>query len=249
MSEETKTESSEEVKDQVSAEEALKAAEQEASPAGESEQQTEPQTVPLEKHVKLRVRAQVAEIAQAKAEGALEAIQQMQVKEKPAAVSPLDTEIAKQRADGIPDDEMQIPASVMKADKLYERQVANQLVTDAADKQLRSQQKVSITKSKGIHDDWQTVISAGQDLLTEGQVGDIGRAGENFGELTYELCQTAITKAKPESNKAAPSESEAEKAEREAKEEAEKEKGKVPTRAEILKSIDADPAIVGAALL
>ena len=202
---------SSESQEQEVAQEALEAAateEVKASPA-----EAEP-TVPLHVHTALRGRAQTAEIAQARAEGKLEALQQQNV--ATATVSPLDAEIARQRVDGIEEEDISIPASVIQADKLYER---NQIVAAeeaAAKQQLGNIQIASMNTAKLVHADWQEVINAGQNLLTNGESMDVAAEGSNFGELAYEKCKAAIERANPVTKtEAAPetklSESEAEK--------------------------------------
>ena len=102
------------------------------------------------------------------------------------------------------------------------------------------------------HDDFNDVVLAGQDFLTQGELLDLENAGVDFGELCYNKCKTAAERVKPEPEpvpKPAPKnegKSEAEIAAAKAAE-ATAEKGKVQSQEEILKQ--ADPVAARAALL
>jgi hypothetical protein len=207
--------SSEVTKEEVT-QEALDAAAEEVKVPVEVEP-----TVPLHVHTALRSRAQDAEIAQARAEGKLEALQSQNV--ATATISPLDAEIARQRADGVEDADMQISASIMKADKAYEQNQATLAAEASAKQELGKTQVASMNTAKLVHDDWQGVVNAGQTLLSQGEAIDIAAAGDNFGAVAYEKCKAAIERNKVPVTQAAPeiklSESEADlKAEADAKE-------------------------------
>jgi len=165
--------SSESQTEQKNAQEALDAAvTEEAKPV-----EVEP-SVPLHVHTALRGRAQDAEIAQARAEGKLEALQSQNL--ATATVSPIDAEIARQKAEGIDEEDMQISPAVIKADKQYERNQAAIAAEATAKQQLGQLQVGSMNTAKLVHDDWQDVVNAGQSLLTPGQAIDIAAAGDNF---------------------------------------------------------------------
>lgn len=230
---EVNNEMSSDSQEQEVAQEALDAAATE-----EVKVEAEP-TVPLHVHTALRGRAQTAEIAQARAEGKLEALQNQNV--ATATVSPLDAEIARQRADGIEEDDISIPASILKADKQYEQnQIA--LATEAdAKQQLGQVQVASMNTAKLVHDDWQTVINAGQNLLSNGEAIDVAAEGNNFGEFAYQKCKAAIERAKPVTKIDAAPEIELSKSEAELKAEvdakAKEEADKVPSQEEVLNRV------------
>lgn len=254
MTEETK-QSSEMTEDEKLAQEALdetataegEASEsEETSPAEESKQQG----VPIPAHAALRKRAQTAEIGQARAEGALAAIEKQRTHDAPPSKSPLDLEIERQAAEGITEEDMTITPKVIRANDLYNQQVANQKAQAVAKEQLTAKQLTSATKAKGKHDDWQEIVLAADGLLSQGELIDIAAAGADFGEVAYAKSKAALERAKSPGTDAAPetklSKSEAEaKVKAEAKAKAEK----VPTQQEILKDINADPQTEAAALL
>ena len=245
-------EQSSEAKEQDLAQEALDATEKETPSAEESAEKEEP-TVPLHDHTALRQRAQQAEVAQARAEGKLAAIEQLQAQQQAPAKSPLQLEIERQAAEGISEEDMTVSPKIIKAQELYNQQVASQATETATRNQLAAKQLVSANKAKAGHEDWQSIVLAADGLMTEGELLDLSRAGENFGELAYTTANAAIERNKsgtetdtaPEKKQ---SESEAEakaKAEAEAKAKA----GKVPTQQEILKDLNVDPITEAAAQL
>ncbi len=210
---------------------------EEPSPAEEPEQ-----GVPVAKHAALRKRAQAAEIALARSEGELEAIKQHQASQGPAAKSPLDLEIERQTAMGIPEDDMSVSPRIIRANDLYNQQVANQAAEATKKHELGDIQVRSARAAKANHDDWMEVVAVGDGLLTPGELLDIMSAGVDFGEIYYAKLQEAIAKTAPKSEtktdtapEKKPSKSEAE--------------DKVPTQQEILKDIQADPQTIAAAQL
>lgn len=244
MTEETKQSS--EVKEPDLAQEALDATdataqtkEGEASPAGESEQ---PQGVPVAKHAALRQRAQQAEVAQARAEGELDAVKRQQATAAPSAKSPLDLEIERQAALGATEENMAVSPSVIKANDLYNQQVANQARADAVRQELATKQTTSANKAKAAIEDWQEVILAGDALLSPGEAVDIAACGDNFGQVAYDKCKAAIERNAPKSE----SKTETAPEKKEGKPEAEE---KVPTQAEILKDLNVDAVTEAAAQL
>jgi len=214
------------------------AADEETSPADELEQ-----GVPIAKHAALRQRAQQAEIARARAEGELAALREQQTRQAPAsAKSPLDLEIERQAAMGIDEEDMTISPKVIKANDIYNQQVANQKAEKAAREELAAKQTASAHKAMTIYPDWSQVVQAADGLLTQGELLDITRAGDNFGEIAYEKAQAALARnKKPEPNTSTAPEKKQSKSEAE--------KAKVPTRQEILDSISADPQTIAAAQL
>ena len=211
-------------------------AEEETSPAEEPEK-----GVPIAKHVALRHRAQSAEIAQARAEGELNALRQHQASQKPAAKSPLDLEIERQANMGILEEDMTITPALYRKQQLYDQQVANQTAESDRQHALGKIQKKSIMAAQANHEDWQQAVARGDGLLTPGEVLDIVNTGDGFGELYYAKLQEAIERNAPKSEsklvtapKEKPSKLEAE---------------KVPTQQEILNNLHADPQTIAAAQL
>jgi hypothetical protein len=238
----TDEKTSSEEKEQELAQEALEATADEGTPP--VEKPVDEPLVPLHKVTALRTRAQMAEIAQARAEGELAGIRQAQA---PPAKSPLDVEIARQAAEGIAEEDMTISPKVIRAHELYKEQVANQEAAARAAQELAVQQQVSKAKAIAVHDDWYDVIAAGQALLTPGELVDLNAAGVDFGESAYKKCIEAIERNKPAQEAAPekkPDESEAEKKAREAAEAA-----KVPSQEEILAEVGGDPDAVRASQL
>ncbi len=233
MAEETKMSSEE---NQELAKDALNAAGEETSPASESEQ-----NVPLAKHVALRKRAQEAELGQARLQGRVEAMTQMQTQQAPAVKSPLQLEIERQTAEGIAEEDMVISPKIIQTDKIHDKQVANQKAETDKQNALKNQQGVSADKSRVKYTDWQDVVTLGQRHLTAGELLDIQNAGADYGELAYSKCEAALERVKPEpEKKAAALEKELEQS---------KEKDKVPTQQEILDDIVADPVAIAASQL
>jgi hypothetical protein len=241
---ETKT-SSEEVQDQNLAQEALDAASDSATPpAGESVQQIEEPKVPLHEHTALRQRAQQAEIEKARLEGQLAVLQQQQTRQAPPEQSPLELEIARQATEGISEDEMVIPAKILRAEKQYERQVANQQAQQQSQQALLAQQAASAKSAMTTHTDFVDVVKVGEALLTPGEYLDCKNAGADFGDVIYAKCKAAIERNAPKvksdstpppaTPKTKPSESKVESRE-------------IPSRSEILNSVD--PITAAAALL
>jgi len=235
-------EQSSEVKDEDLAQEALDAtasAEEETSLADEPEQQG----VPVAKHAALRHRAQTAEIAQARLEGELSALKHQQAEQAPAPKSPLDIEVERQAALGILEEDMTISPRIIKANDLYNLQIANQATEANKKHELGVVQLASAKKAKVAHEDWQEVIGAGDALLTPGELLDIAATGVGFGELYYEECQAAITRNVPKT------ESETQNTAPETKPSKSEAEPKVPTQQEILKGLNVDPATEAAAQL
>ncbi len=221
---ETNEMSSEEVTEQVT-EEATNTEEAKVTPAEEP-------TVPLHQHTALRNRAQKAELAQAEMRGKLSAMEQIQTKQAPAPISPIDAFIQKELDDGVEANDIQIPAMLHVKERQYDKQVANQLTENDAANRLQVTQLASANASSLIHDDWEEVRLAGQALLTKGEFLDVTSAGEGYGELAYAKCKAAIERNKPvEKTEAAPK-----KEPSELKEEV-KEKVVVPTQDELLAGI------------
>jgi len=237
-SEKTEDELAQEALDATAAEETSEG--EETSPA----EGTEQQGVPVAAHAALRKRAQTAEIGQARAEGALAAIEKQQAHDAPPSKSPLDLEIERQAAEGIAEEDMAISPKIIKAQETYNQQIANQQAKAAAKEQLTAKQLTSATKAKAEHEDWQETVLAADGLLTQGELIDIAGAGVDFGEVAYAKSKAALERTK--SSDTAP-ETKPSKSEAEAKARAEAEK--VPTQKEILKDLNADPQTEAAAQL
>lgn len=215
-------------------------------------------TVPLHEHTKLRTRAQTAEIKNAKLEGRLEAIEAAQAKSIPAAISPLDAEIARQRLEGIEDDEMTISPTIYRKDQLWNKQRDNQVADATKTANLKHAQGVSADAMRAKHADYDEVLIAGQVHLTQGEFLDVQNAGfdgqnpnVDYGELAYNKCKAALERANPDKKtETAPNLSESEKAEaaKKAAEEAAKKEIVVPTQEEILAAgrEQVDPVAVAA---
>lgn len=236
-------EQSSEVKEEDLAQEVeAKAASAEETPAEEPEQ-----GVPVAKHAALRKRAQAAEIAQARAEGELNALRQQQASQAPATKSPLDLEIERQAAMGVPEEDMTITPALYRKQQLYDQQVANQAAEAQKKHELGDIQVRSARMAKALHEDWTEVVALGDGLLTEGELVDIMNTGEGFGELYYAKLQEAIARNAPKSE--AKTETAPEKKQSKSEAEKKKEEEKVPTQQEILKDIQADPITIAAAQL
>lgn len=210
------------------------------TPADESD--LKEQSVPVPKFQAMRQRAQTAEIEVAKLQGRVEAMQEAQQQQGSAPKSPVDLEIERQVAEGIAAEDVTITAKVYKAQKQYEQQIAQQQTESAANNELAAIQTASVAKSKAKYADWQDVTVTALPLLTQGEVLDISKAGDNYGEFAYEKCKAAIARNAPKANSV--SEEPALKPKKD-----ESDTGKVPTQEEILKGIDADPQTIAAAQL
>ena len=233
-------EQSSEVKEEDLAQEALDATADETSTADEPVIK-EP-TVPLHDHTALRTRAQAAEIAQARAEGELNAIRQQQASQTPAAKSPLDLEIERQAAMGVLEEDMTITPALYRRQQLFDQQIANQAAESNRQHELGKVQVVSLRTAKANHEDWMEVVAKGDALLTKGEVLDIVNTGEGFGEFYYAKLQEAIERNAPKSEPKAETAPEKKPSKSEAEE-------KVPTQQEILNDIQADPQTIAAAQL
>ena len=236
MTEEKEQSSEVKEEDLEALEAAASAEEEETSPAEEPEK-----GVPIAKHVALRHRAQSAEIAQARAEGELNALRQQQASQKPAAKSPLDLEIERQANMGILEENMTITPALYRKQQLYDQQVANQTAESDRQHALGKIQKKSIMAAQANHEDWQQAVARGDGLLTPGEVLDIVNTGDGFGELYYAKLQEAIERNAPKSESKLVTAPEKKPSKLEAE--------KVPTQQEILKDIQADPQTIAAALL
>lgn len=252
----TEIKQSSEEKEQVLAQEALDAANAEETPAAEEPVVKEP-AVPLHEHTALRQRAQQAEVDKARLEGELAGMKTQQASNAPAVISPYDAEVARQEAEGIGEEDMKFTPKILRAQDAYNKQVANQEATATAKQQMLNQQVASANKAKTEHEDWQATISAGQALLTPGELLDLEQTGVDFGEVAYEKCQTAIARsAKTEPDNTAPNKKDDKKSESEAEKKAAAEKVAaekakvVPTQQEILDVVgQVDPQTAHAATL
>ena len=232
MSEE-KQESSE-VKDDGLAKDALEAT------ADTSADEPE-QTVPLHKHTALRTRAQEAEVGRARAEGELAAVKAQQAQDAPAVKSPIDLEIERQAALGITEEEVVITPALYRKQQNYDKQVANQAAQTKATQELGARQLASVKKASAAHSDFQQIVKTGEVFLSEGELFDIGKAGDDFGELAYAKCAAALAANKPEA------ESKSKTGTAPEKKQSESEAETVPTQSEILKGLNVDPSVEAAA--
>ncbi len=215
--------------------EALDAANTEEKPPAEEEP-----TVPLHVHTALRSRAQTAEVAQARAEGKLEALQGQNI--KTATVSPLDAAKTAYIEENGDLEGFSFSVELYESQEAYKAHQATEAVKSDAAFTLANEQAVSVRSIRLVHDDYDAVINEGEALLTKGEHLDVISTGAKFGTFSYAKCKAAIERAKPvEKTEAAPktelSKLEAEakvKAEAEAKVKADAEK--VPSQDEVLKS-------------
>lgn len=244
MSEET--EQSSEVKDEGLAQEALGATAEAETPPAEKPA-AEELKVPLHTVTALRTRAQQAEVAQARAEGELAALKQVQSQQVPAPKSPLQLRAEEEE---VSIGEVKMDGALYEAQKEHDQQIATQATQAEATRKLGVQQLASTNKAKAAHEDWQKVVLDGQALLSPGELVDIGAAGDDFGELAYAKCATALAQNKSETDAAPEKKLSKSEAEAKAKAEAEaKAKEKVPSQQEILKGVEGDPASIAAAQL
>ena len=179
-------------------------------------------TVPLHDHTALRSKLQDERVANARLQGQLDAQAAQQAKRAPAAISPLDAEEARQREEGIPDDEMTISPAIIRADKLYDQQLANQAAETAAKQNHEASQRASARTFALVHDDYAEVVRQGMSHLSKYQEAEILDAGADFGEKSYNMCKKAIEASKPAPEPSEQTETEKLAAEAKAKEEANK---------------------------
>jgi len=245
MSEELKeTESNEEADSVQETLEATESDEEDVSTPAESNDKPDEPKVPLHEHTALRARAQQAELAAARLAGELEATRRIQASSAPSTKSPLELEMERQSAQGIDEEDMTISPKVIRDENAYQRQLAAKMVQEQTDAQFRAVQNASINQARIAHEDWQNVIDAGQNFLTKAELAYIEKS-ENAGEASYEMCQRAIARSKPQAvtesvKPVAPKKPSG----------PEKEKEKVPTQEEILAGIDnIDPMVLAVALL
>jgi len=234
----TEEEQSSEVKEEDLAQEALDATAEE-TPAADESVSKEP-TVPLHDHTALRQRAQAAEIAQARAEGELNALKASQTQ---AVKSPLDLEIERQTALGIPEEDMTITPTLYRRQQEFEQQAVSQATEASRKRELGDIQVKSAKAAQANHEDWNEVVAKGDGLLTKGELLDIVSIGEGFGELYYAKLQVAIKRNAPEPESKTKTETAPE------KKTSESEAEKVPTQEDILKDLKADPMVEAATKL
>ena len=156
------------------------------------------------KFTALRHRAQAAELEAAELKGRLAGIQEANAKAAPPAVSPLDAEIARQVAEGIPEDEMTVSPAIYRKQEIFKEQVANKKATTKATAEKAAIMEQSRAKAKADIADWDDVVTAGQVLLTQGELLDLENAGADFGEQAYTKCKAATDRAKPKTDTPAP---------------------------------------------
>ncbi len=154
----------------------------------------EVQTVPLDKHVALRHRAQTAEIEAAELRGRVSALEQVNTTHAPAAKSPLEL---RAEEDDCSVGEVRMDGDLYQKQAAWDRQQENVNAQAVADKALAVDTFTSMNEAKIAHDDWQTVIDAGDRLLSAGEQLDIKNAGAKFGEVAYAKCKVAIERNKP----------------------------------------------------
>lgn len=229
---ENEPEKSSEVKEQELAEEALDAT---AAPPAESEP-----GVPVAKHAVLRRRAQAAEVAQARAEGELNALRQAATTQVPAVKSPLELEIERQAAAGVAREDMTVSPDIIIEQQTHTQRIANQATQVKATRELQTKQLASTSRAKIAHEDWQQVVGAAFPQMTPGETLDIEREGDNFGEVAYAKAQEVIARnLTPETKTETAPETKT----------SESEADKVPTQQEVLDGLQADPATIAAAKL
>jgi hypothetical protein len=231
--------SSEVTEEQELTQEAIDAAAEKETPA-----EVEP-TVPLHVHTALRTRAQEAEVAAARAEGALDALKSHNI--ATATVSPLQAAKAAYIAENGDAEGFTMSVELYEQDTAYKDAQAAKAADVNANQQLEVLQSASLNTAKLVHDDYEDVIIAGRALMTPGEKLDVNSAGDNFGELAYKTCKAAIERNKPveKVTEAAP-ETESSKLEAEKKAAAEKEE--LATQEELLKNKvrHPDPAVEAA---
>ena len=251
MTDETKMSSEE--KEQVLAQEALDATAGEETTTEETSPAEKPEGVPVAKHVaerhKLQAQVQEAQVATARAEGKLAALEQAQATQVPSPKSPFDVETERQVAEGTAEEDVAFSPRIFKAQEAYNQQVANQKAATAAEQQLRATQLTSANKAKAKYDDWQNIVLSANGLLTEGELLDIDKAGSDFGEVAYTKAKIALERNQSLTDTAPETKKGKSEAEAKAKAEAEaKAKEKVPTQQEIL-NLNVDPVTEAAAQL
>ncbi len=192
------------------------------------------------KFTALRHRAQAAEVEAAELRGKLEGIQEATTKAAPPAVSPLDAEIARQAAEGIPEDEMTVSPAIYRKHEIFKEQVANQKTVEQAKADKNAIMDESKAAAKLKNPDWVDIVTAGQGHLTPGELLDLENAGVDFGEQAYAKCKAATERANPKTETPAP---ETKPGEPEKKVEAKK--PELPTQQEILDAAG-DPVIAAA---
>lgn len=223
---------------------------EQAPPAGEAvaaDDKVIAEDVAVAKFTKLRQRAQDAELRAAKAEGVIEGMSKTAEKAAPPSVSPIDAEIARQVAEGVEEEDVTISAALYRKQKQYELQVANKESKAAASETLVAAQNQSIAAARLVHDDWDEVVKAGEQHLTQGEMVDIRAAGDNYAAEAYAKCKAATERAKPKTDNAAQQTS---RPESKTTPEPESTKKNVPTQDEILAVVgNVDPQIAAAAAL
>ena len=135
---------------------------------------------------------------------------------------------------------MTIPASVYQADKLFEKQVANQAATAATQQSHAASQRQSAAAFALVKDDYADVIHKGENLLSKYQQMEVLDAGTDFGQVSYDMCKKAIEASKPAPKTSEPTDEEKAAAEAKAKEEAEKEaeaNKSIPSQDDILSNV------------
>ncbi len=181
-------------------------------------------------------------VAQARAEGKVEALQSQQV--ETAVESPLDVAKKAYIEENGDLEGFTMSVDLYEKQELFKEHKATQAVETETTQKLQVVQLASVDAAKIVHDDWQDVINAGVKLLTKGEHLDLEGTGNDFGELTYEKCKTAIERNKSVSKEtnAAPN-SELSKSEAAEKAKAKAEAEKVGTQQELLDNYD--PMVVG----
>lgn len=222
---------------------------QEALDAANKETPADEPQVPLHEHTALRTKKQAAELEAAELRGQIVGMQKAQAQTAPAVKGPLELEIERQRAEGIADDDMQVSPVIINKNDAWKQQQTNAATKATATQQRRLQQSASKTKAMAAHDDFNEVVLAGQDHLTQGELLDLENAGVDFGEQCFSKCKAAAERVKPEPKpdpKPAPNKDESKSVEEIAAAKA-AEEGKVQSQEEILKQ--ADPVAARAASL
>ena len=231
---ETNEMSSEVEEKQVVTEDATNAEEKNLTPAEVEPEAFSPKAIAAIS--KQRSAKQDALVAQARAEGKLEALQSQRI--ETATVSPVDVAKAAYIKENGDLEGFTFSVELYDQQEAYKAHQATKAAQGEAATALASQQATSIHTSRIAHEDWQEVINVGEKLLSKGEHLDVTSAGADFGEIAYAKCKAAIERNKPVTKetsaapKLKPSEQEAE----EKKKAAEKEKV-TPSQKEILAGV------------
>ncbi len=234
---ETNEMSSEVEEKQVATDQATNTEEEKTSPAEVESETFGPKAIAAIS--KQRSEKQGALVAQARAEGKLEAL--MSQRMETATISPIETAKDAYIKENGDLEGFTLSVELYEQQEAYRAHQATKAAQGDAATALANQQAVSLNASKIVHDDWQDVINVGEKLLSKGEHLDVTSAGADFGEVAYAKCKAAIERNKSaKETSAAPKKELSEQEAKEKKEADEKAKAKVaPSQNEVLKGASA----------